>query len=67
MDGFVAAYDRTTGRKLSVPPHWLEHKVLGRNLRKTPLAEKAQREADKKSADSTNTTNPPATGDTKKG
>lgn len=33
---FVAAYDKRTGAKHSVPEHWLDHPILGQNLRKTP-------------------------------
>ena len=32
----VAVYDKRTGRKHSVPEHWLGHPVLGRNLSRTP-------------------------------
>lgn len=32
---FVDAYDKTTGRKVIVPEHFLEHRVLGKNLSKT--------------------------------
>lgn len=55
---FVTAYSKTTGRKQVVPAHWLDHKVLGRNIRKTPLAESRQR--------STTTTETPAAGDNEK-
>jgi hypothetical protein len=43
---FVAVYDKRTGRKHSVPEHWLDHPVLGQNIRKTPLSESQQRKAD---------------------
>lgn len=43
----VRAYDKNTGRKHTVPERWIGHPVLGRNLRKTPLSEKQQRDADR--------------------
>ena len=57
---FVAAFDKSTGRKHSVPEHWLDHPVLGKGLRKTPLTQKAEREAEKAA------TKTPAAGDDKK-
>ena len=39
---FVAAYDKRTGVKHSVPEHWLDHPVLGQNLRKTPKTKAAE-------------------------
>ena len=35
---FVTAYSKTTGRKQRVPARWLDHPILGANLRKTPMA-----------------------------
>ena len=59
---FVAAFDKSTGRKHSVPEHYLGHPVLGRNLSKTPRTQKAEREAEK----ATTKTKTPAAGDDKK-
>ena len=33
---FVSAYSRATGRKQSVPRHWIGHPVLGANWALTP-------------------------------
>lgn len=38
----VAVYDKRTGRKHSVPEHWLDHPVLGRNLSRTPKSVKSK-------------------------
>jgi hypothetical protein len=43
---FVLVYSKTTGRKQTVPEHWLGHPVLGQDFRKTPLSEKQQRHTD---------------------
>lgn len=40
---FVDVYSKTTGQKQTVPAAWLDHPVLGQDLRKTPLAEKQSR------------------------
>lgn len=32
----VAVYDKHTGRKHSVPEHWMDNPVLSKNLRKAP-------------------------------
>lgn len=59
---FVAAYDKNTGRKHSVPEHWLDHPVLGQNLRKTPKQKSAESTPTAPSGDdkkeSTNATRP---------
>ena len=61
---FVRVYDKTTGRKHSVPEHYLDHPVLGANLRKTPLSEKRQRDAGQ--AATTTNTKTPASGENEK-
>lgn len=40
---FVDAYDKTTGRKVVVPEHFLGHRVLGKNLTKTPRSVAAEK------------------------
>jgi len=35
---WVDAYNKKTGRKQTVPARFLDHPVLGADLRKTPLA-----------------------------
>lgn len=47
MDGFVDAYAKSTGVKHSIPEHWLDHPVLGKNFSLTPSA---QARADEESA-----------------
>lgn len=42
---YVAVYDKSTGRKHRVPEHWLDNPVLSKNLRKTPLTERAEAKA----------------------
>lgn len=37
MGKFVPVYSKTTGLKHRVPEHWLDHPVLGKGFRKTPL------------------------------
>lgn len=59
---FIEVYAKSTGRKMRVPEHWLEHPVLGQDIRKTPLSEKQQREADARLAKA-DTTDAPAAGD----
>lgn len=49
---FVAAYDKRTGVKHSVPEHWLDHPVLGQNLRKTPKTRAAETKDDTPTAPS---------------
>lgn len=39
---FVDAYSKTTGKKQRVPAYFLDHPVLGKNLRKTPLQTKRE-------------------------
>lgn len=56
---FVTAYSKTTGAKQRVPEHWLGHKVLGADLRKTPV----QKDADQAKATATATTKTRASGD----
>lgn len=46
MPEFVEVYAKATGRKQIVPATWLNHPVLGREIRKTPLSESQQRKAD---------------------
>ena len=58
---FVAAYDKRTGVKHSVPEHWLDHPVLGRPFEKTPR----QRAAEKKASPADTTTKTPASPDKK--
>lgn len=53
---FVAAYDKRTGVKHSVPEHWLNHPVLGKNLSRTPKSKAAEKKV----------TIQPLTGDDKK-
>jgi hypothetical protein len=36
MDQFVDVYAKDTGKKHRIPPHWLDHPVLGKPFRKTP-------------------------------
>ena len=69
---FVTAYSKTTGRKQRVPARWLDHPILGANLRKTPMA-RAGSPISSVPDDSgtvsqlrehTTHTNPPATGET---
>ena len=60
---FAEVYAKSTGRKMRVPEHWLEHPVLGQNIRKTPLSEKQQRQADARIAKAEATTEAPAAGD----
>lgn len=43
---FVTVYSKTTGQKQRVPEHWLDHKVLGADFRKTPV----QKDADQAEA-----------------
>lgn len=43
---FISVYSKTTGRKQDVPEHWLDHPVLGRDFRKTPLSQQQQRAVD---------------------
>lgn len=59
MNGFVTAYSKNTGRKVRVPAHFLDHPVLGKDLRKTP----SQRKREEPVASTPET---PAAGDTKK-
>lgn len=53
---FVAAYDKRTGVKHSVPEHWVDHPVLGKNLSRTPKSKAAEKKV----------TIQPLTGDDKK-
>lgn len=46
MPKFVEVFAKATGRKQHVPETWLDHPVLGRDIRKTPLSESQQRKAD---------------------
>ena len=46
MPKFVEVYAKATGRKQIVPETWLNHPVLGRDIRKTPLSESQQRKAE---------------------
>ena len=41
MSDFVWAYSTSTGRKARVPAHYLDHPVIGKWWRKTPLSQKA--------------------------
>lgn len=59
---FVDAYSSTTGNKRRVPAHWLEHDVLGKRWRKTPL----QKVADKRTVEKQSTPAPAAGDDTDK-
>lgn len=43
---FVEVYAKATGRKQSVPRHFLDDPVLSAGIRRTPLSEKQQAEAD---------------------
>lgn len=43
---WVDVYESATGRKQTVPAHFLDDPVLKVGFRKTPLSEKQQREAD---------------------
>ena len=38
VTGFVEAYVSATGEKVRVPERWVDHPVLWRGLRKTPLS-----------------------------
>lgn len=38
---FVEVYSSTTGAKQSVPSHYLDHPVLSKGIRKTPLQKAA--------------------------
>ena len=42
---FVDAYDKTTGKKHIVPEHFLDHRVLGKNLARTPRGTAAEKAA----------------------
>lgn len=55
---FVNVYSSTTGEKVRVPAHWMEHPKLSRGLRKTPL----QKAAEKRTAEK-RPTSAPAAGD----
>lgn len=58
---WIDVYSKTTGRKQTVPAHYLDSPVLSQDLRKTPLSEEQQRKADAALAAATNET--PAAGD----
>jgi len=62
MAKFVEVYAKATGRKQNVPESWLDHPVLGRDIRKTPLSEKQQRQAEAALAKA-NTDDAPAAGE----
>ena len=62
MSEFVTVYSKTTGEKQRVPEHWLGHKVLGADLRKTPV----QKDADQAKATAKATPNTPTSGDKEK-
>ena len=59
MSEFVTVYSKTTGEKQRVPEHWLGHKVLGADLRKTPV----QKSTDEAKATATAPTKTRASGD----
>lgn len=40
---FVDVYDKTTGRKHTVPEHFVGHPVLGKNIAKTPRSAAAEK------------------------
>lgn len=48
-DNMIPAYDKATGKKRRIPPHWLD--VFPGKFRKTPLSEKQQKEADARKVD----------------
>lgn len=60
---FINAYSSTTGKKTRIPAAWLDHKVLSRGFRKTPL----QKAAETKKAATPQPDPAPATGDNKEG
>lgn len=41
---FVRAYDKRTGAIHSVPEHWVDHPVLGKNLSLTPKSKAAKQD-----------------------
>lgn len=43
-DGFIDVYRSSDGGKTEIPAHWLEHKILGKGFRRTPLQKKADAE-----------------------
>lgn len=57
---WVDVYSKTTGQKQTVPSHYLDNPVLSRDLRKTPLSEQQQREADATAVKASPTNTPPA-------
>lgn len=46
---FVDAYDKDTGRKVSVPPHFLEEGSPFPNLSKTPSSNQGEKQTSGKS------------------
>lgn len=56
---FVTVYDKATGRKHTVPEHFLTHPVLGKNIAKTPRGAAAEKA---KTADTTKTPATPEKG-----
>lgn len=38
----IAVYSSATGEKQYVPEHWMDHPVLSKGLRKTPLQKQAE-------------------------
>lgn len=44
MSKFVKAYSSVTGRRLpDVPEHWMDHPVLGKNIRRSPKSAAEQK------------------------
>lgn len=48
-DNMIPVYDKTTGKKRRIPPHWLD--VFPGLFRKTPLSEKQAKEAAARTVD----------------
>lgn len=61
MAKFIEAYVSATGEKQRVPEHWIDHPVLWKGLRRTPLTKRAE-----SSTSSKKTTNPAPKADTER-
>jgi hypothetical protein len=60
----IDVYRKRDGKKVRVPAHWMEHRVLSKPFRKTPLQKAADR-AEAAAASSTANHETPAAGDEK--